>query len=154
MEKLLISNTRLSQFRRMKTRLGDDFEKAITTHRAPYKLRVLTWILSKLVNVAMSVAGVFQKQTPGDLSLLEFELMALGYFMPLKSIIEFDAEVVRLSDKQKTILYEMHRAGLIDQLDLNHPLVVEYVHVVNEAEVLAQRVHAAYRRHVVLRVGV
>ena len=79
--------------------------------------------------------------------------MALGYFLPLKSVVEYDAEVVRLSEKQKTVLAYIYNAGLVDNPDEKHPLVAEYVNAVNEAEALVQRVHAAYRCHVVLDVG-
>lgn len=150
MEKLPISNTRLAQFRLMEIRLGNDFDKALATHRAPFMLRMLTWGVSKVVNVATAVASLFHESTRGDLSLLEFELMALGYFMPLKDVVQFDMDIVKLSEELKTILIEMHKAGLIDQPDGNNPLVIEYVRVVNEAEVLAKLVHDAYRRHVVL----
>lgn len=146
-----ISHTRLTQFHAMQARLGSANLNESMDTRAPTQLRVLAWGFSKLVNVAMAVAGVFQKPTRGDLSLLEFELMSLGYFLPVKEIVGLDAEVVRLSDEQKSVLVEMHKAGLIDQPDEKHLLVMKYVDVVNEAEELVQRVHAAYREYVTFR---
>jgi len=151
MTKTSLSRTRLTQFHQMQSHIGGtDFDKAMEAHRAPTQLRLMTWGFSKVVNVAMAVAGLFHRPTRGDLSLLEFELMALGYFMPVKAVVDFDMEVVKLADKQKSILIEMHKAGLLDQPDENHPLVIKYVEVVNEAEALVQQVHAAYRQHVTL----
>lgn len=149
MTKQTISQSRLNRFHQVQARMGEaQFKEAIESHRAPAQLRMLTWGFSKMVNVAIAVARVFQTPTRGDLSLLGFELLALGYFMPVKAVIEFDREVVRLSEELSSIVKEMSRAGLIDQPDENHPLVAEYVHVVTEAEALVQRVHVAYRQHV------
>lgn len=127
------------------------FRAAIHTRHAPTQLRLLTWCVAKVVNITTAVAGLFQKPTRGNLSLLEFELMALGYFLPIKEIIELDVEVERLLDKQKFVLKEMNQLGLIDRPDEHHPLVHDYVHTINESEELIQRVHLAYRRHVSFR---
>lgn len=148
-----LSKTRLNQFHQMQSRLGDaDFERAMTTHRAPIQLRRMAWAFSKLVNAALAVAGVFQKPTRGDLSLLTFELMALGYFMPMHDLIQLDSEVVRMTDELTSVIDEMRRAGMLvlENPDTNHPLVLQYVQVIDEAESLIQRVHAEYRRYVVL----
>lgn len=146
-----LSQTRLAQFHQMQSRLGDvQFETAITSHRAPMQLRVMTWMFSMLVNAAMRVARLFQTPTRGDLSLLTFELLALGYFMPMRELIKIDSEVVRLTDELTSVIDEMKRAGLLDQPDEKHPLVQQYVRVVDDAEELIQRVHAEYRRYVVL----
>jgi hypothetical protein len=45
--------------------------------------------------------------TRGDLSLLTFELLALGYFMRMKDIIQIDSEIVRLSEEQSSLLLKM-----------------------------------------------
>jgi hypothetical protein len=146
-----LSQTRLEQFHQMQSRLGDvQFEKAMTTHRAPIQLRRMAWCFSKLVNGAMRVAGAFQTPTRGDLSLLTFELLALGYFMPMRDLILIDEEIVRLSEAQTSIVEQMRRAGMLENPDEHNPLVQDYVRVVDEAEELIQRVHAEYRRHVVL----
>ncbi len=151
MNQKLLSHTRLNQFHQMQARLGDaQFEKAMTTHRAPAQLRRMTWAFSKVVNAAMAVAGVFQTPTRGDLSLLTFELMALGYFMPMRDIVQIDSEVVRLSEEQSSIIEQMRRVGMLEQPDINHPLVLEYVRVIDAAEELIQRVHAEYRQRVTL----
>ena len=150
MPQISLSQTRLTQLRQMQARLGDDFEKVMTTHRAPTQLRVMAWMLSKVVNVTMWVAGLFQTPTRGDLSLLGFELMALGYFMPMRELIQIDEDIVRLSKEAASVVAELRRADMLEHPDVNHPLVQKYVRVVDEAEELIQRVHAEYRRHVVL----
>ena len=149
MPKNSLSQTRLNQFHQMQARLGADFEKAMTTHRPPAQLRVMAWGFSKLVNVAMTIARVFQTPTRGDLSLLDFELMALGYFMPMRDLIQIDLNIVKLSEEQTSIVEQMRRVGMLEKPDVNNPLVQEYVRVIDAAEALILRVHSEYRRYVV-----
>ncbi len=143
---------RIEQLKSFQSRMSAQaYEKAMHTNFTPTSRKVKTWAFAKLVNALMAVLELFSKRERGNMTVLGFELLALSYFVPLAETIEFSAKMVELTEKLEDVMGKLWETGLYEHPDVQHPLVLEYLGIVDEIEAFIPKVHREYRQCVTLK---
>ncbi|MEI7843881.1 MAG: hypothetical protein WCI39_12730 [Gallionellaceae bacterium] len=111
--------------------------------------RTFTWAFSKVVNLAMYIAGLFSKADRGDVDILEFEILALSNFVDFNTYKSITEQVAQIKEQQLAIAKKAAELD-INALNEDDPLLHDYLHIRERAEVFIQTVHQLYRSNVAL----